>query len=626
MLQKIRDNASGPLAYVVVAVITLVFGVWGIGSYFTPSADPVVASVGGADITRNQLQRGYDQRYQRLRQMMGDNFDSSMFSSDQLRRTVLQQMIDNEVLVQYARKAGYRVSDAALLGTIRENPQFHADGEFSSQRYRGLLAQAGIAPAQYEASLRQDIKGDQLRQEIAASAFAAPAEVDQAYRLANQERRLRYLAFDPMHYRDAVTVSDDDIQGYYQDHGDAFERPERVKLSYVSLDSASTAAGADEPDEKALRAVFEQNKAQFGEPERRSGALVRVPIAGDASTARETIQSLAAADGDLEARAAQADGVRYEAIDNKPRGDMDKAVAESLFTLNANDTSQPVKGQNAWYLVHLDEITPASEAAFDDPKVQTRLKAMAGQQMAKQAFADKAERLESLAYEAPNDLKTLADELGLDIQSSDWITREQGPGVGQYDAIRKASFSDAVVKDKLNSTPIQLGADRRVVLRAADHQSAERRPIDEVRDDIRGRVTARKAGEKAREAADAALDEAQSGKSLQALGNTDDATLEEPGFVRRSNRDLDAGILEAAFSVAKPQEDAPRYRIAAMGDGIVALVAVDAVREAGTGEEQTPRSQFADQQRDYISRLEYAVLGDYLRTQVDITINEKRIN
>lgn len=626
MLQRIRDNASGPLAYVVVAVITLVFGVWGIGSYFTPSADPVVASVGATDITRNQLQRAYDQRYQRLRQMMGDNFDSSMFSSSQLRRTVLQQMIDNEVLDQYASNAGYRVSDAALLGTIRQNPQFQADGAFSTQRYRGLLAQAGISPGQYEASLREDIKGDQLRQEITRSAFAAPAEVDQAYRLANQERRLRYLAFNPADYRDAVRVSDDEIQTYYADHGDAFQRPERVKLSFVSLDSASAAADAGDPDEQTLRAVFDDNKAQFGKPERRSGALVSVPISGDGSAARDTIQALASADGDLESRAGQADDARYQAIDNKPRADLDKAAADSLFSLDVNDTSRPVKGQNAWYLVHLGKITPASEAAFDDPDVQARVKAMASQQAAKQAFADKAERLESLAYEAPNDLETLADELGLKIQTSDWITREEGPGIGQYDAIRKAAFSDAVVKDELNSTPIQLGAERRVVLRVAKHQSAERRPLEEVRDEIRARVAARKAGEKAREAAEAALKKAKSGDSLQALQSNDGATLEAPGFVRRSNRDLDARVLEAAFSVAKPQENAPRYRLASMRDGAVALVAVDEVREAGSGADQTPRSQFADQQRDYIAQLEYAVLGDYLRSQTDIDINEKRID
>ena len=150
-------------------------------------------------------------------------------------------------------------------------------------------------------------------------------------------------------------------------------------------------------------------------------------------------------------------------------------MGESLFELGEGETSTPVKGDDGWYLVALESVTPATTPEFDDPDVQAQLKAIASAQQAQQAFADKSERLESLAYEAPNDLKTLADELGLEIQTTDWITREQGPGIGQYDAIRKAAFSDAVIKDELNSTPIQLGAERRVVLRVAEHEPAKRK-------------------------------------------------------------------------------------------------------------------------------------------------------
>ncbi|MES1951310.1 PpiC-type peptidyl-prolyl cis-trans isomerase [Salinisphaera sp. S4-8] len=613
------------MAYVVVAVITLVFGVWGIGSYFTPSADPVVANVGGTDITRNQLENAYQQRYQRLRKMMGDNFDPSILDPQRLRATVLEGLINREVMDQYAQQAGYRITDAALLGAIRNNPQFQQNGEFSPQRYRALLAQAGIAPAQYEASLRQDLTSRQLRNEITDSAFAAPAEVDQAYRLANQQRRLRYLAFDPANYRDGIEVSDADIQTYYDEHPDAFKRPERVKLSYVSLDRGNAAADAGEADEQTLRTLFEQNKQQFGEPERRSGGFIRVPIGQNADTARDTIQQLASAEGDLETRAAAGEGVDYESIDSATAADLPEAVANTLFELKPDTTSSPVKGSNAWYLVHLSKITPVSEADFDEPEVQAQLKAIAQGQQAQQAYSDKSDRVESLAYEAPNDLKTLADELGLKIQTTDWITRDQGPGIGQYDAVRKAAFSDAVLKDKLNSTPIQLGAERQIVVRVSEHEPATRRPLAEVKDDIRERVIARQASAKAQDAADAALEKAKAGTPLQTLA-ADGATLEQKGFVQRSDRQIDPRILEAAFNISQPSEDSPGFRVTPTRDGRIALVAVDALREAPADEAGTPRERFASQQRQYMAGLEYAVLGEYLRTQTDIEINEDRIN
>lgn len=633
MMQKIRDNASGPLAYVVVAVITLVFGVWGIGSYFTPSSDPIVATVAGQDIARSrlqyatqQLQQQQAQRNQRIEELTNGETKLPRTPLEQLRRAALEQIVDQTVMAQYADDVGYRVTDAGLLAAIRDNPAFQADNKFSTRRYRSQLARAGMAPAQYEANLRRSLTINQLRNEITESAFAAPAEVDQAYRLANQQRRLRYLVFDPASYRDAVEVNDSEIQDYYKQNGDQFKRPERVKLAYVSLDRASAAADADSPDEQTLRDVFEQNSAQFGEPERRSGALVRIPLGDDDSAARSAIQTLAAADGDLKTRANSNEQATYKKLDEQARKSLDNAVGESLFELSPGDTSTPVKGQDAWYLVHLDAVTPASDAVFDNPDVQARLKAMASTQQAQQAFADKSDRLESLAYEAPNDLKTLIDELGLKKQTTGWITQEQGEGIGQYDAVRKAAFSDAVVKDSLNSTPIQLGGQRRVVLRVTEHQAAERKPLDAVRDAIRNRVAARKASQKARDAAQAALEKATSGTSLEAISEQHGAALESPGFVRRANRDVDPGVLEAAFGLPKPDEENPGRVVASTRDGRIALLAVDATRESESDNAEKSRGRFAQQQRSAISKREFAVLRAHLRSRVDIEINENRIN
>lgn len=630
MLQRIRDNASGPLAYVVVAVIALVFGVWGIGSYFTPSSDPVVASVGSSDITRYQLQQAYNQRYQRLRQLMGDNFNPDLLPPDQLRRTVLQGLIDDAVLNQYAESAGYRVTDARLLGAIRSDPQFQVDGQFSAQRYRALLSQAGIPAARYEARLRDDLKSRQLRQDITGTAFASPAEVDQAYRLANQQRRVRYLQFDPARYAGQVEASDQEIKTYYDEHADQFQRPERLKLAYVALTRSNAGADAKAPDEQALRDLYDQNKAKLGEPEKRSGAQIRIPIDDDASAARERVQKLAervSQGADFEEVAQGADGVEYRAIDGATQQGLSPVeVTSTFFELDQGKTSAPVKGADAWYLLRVSGVTPASTPAFDDPDVQAQLKAIASAQRAANAYSDKSDRMESLAYEAPNDLKTLADELGLEIQHTGWITREQGEDIGQYDAIRKAAFSDAVSKDKLNSTPIQLGSDRRVVLRVEDKQAAQRRPLDAVRDRIRERIETRKASEQARDAAKQALAQLKNGKGADALAGGDSGpTLESPGFVQRSSDTLDPRIRETAFSLAQPSEKTPGYDITATSNGVIALVIVDGVR-AGEQNKGAPRQQFAQQQRSYIAQQEYAVLASYLRNNADVEINESRID
>lgn len=633
MLQRIRDNASGPLAYVVVAVIALVFGVWGIGSYFTPSSDPVVASVSGQDIVRSrlqgatqQLQQREAQRNQRLKQMSNGQIDLPRTPLDQLRNAALQRLIDDTVMTAYADDAGYHVADAAVLSALRNDGQFQQDGEFSAQRYRALLSQAGIPAAQYEASVRQDLKSRQLRSEVVNSAFASPAEVDQAYRLANQERQVRYLTFSPADYEDNVQVSDADIQSYYDDNAAQFQRPEQVKLSYVSL-TRDNAGDGKAPDDAALRELYAQNKAQLGEPETRTGSEIRVPIEGDGAAARDAIQKLSGqtGGGDLQTLAAGVDGANYKALNAVRRADLPAAVGSALFELEPGATSAPVRADDAWYLVRLDSVTAAETPAFDDPEVQAQLSAIASAQASHDAFQEKSDQLESLAYEAPNDLKTLADDLGLDIEQTDWITAEGGPGLGQYDAVRKAAFSGAVLDDKLNSTPIQLGADRQVVLRVAEHQDAQTRPLAEVRDRIRKMLVTRKASQQARDAAQADLDKIRGGAALASVAG--EREVSSPGFIKRSgDQEVDARIREAAFSVSQPGEDSSEYDISATSDGKIALIAIDAVRTPEAGGADDKRAQFADQQRSYVAEQEYAALSEYLRNQADVEINEARIN
>src|SRR5699024_4616346 len=270
MLQRIRDNASGPMAYAVVGLISLVFGVWGIGSYFTPSANPGVATVGDVQISRYQLQQAYTQKYQQLRQRMGDRFDADTFKSRQLRRAVLQQLIQSAVLDQYAHDAGYRTTDQLLLQVLTSTASFQVDGKFSTQRYKAQLANAGMTPATYEARLRRDVVAGQVRAGIAAGAFAAPPALEHTYSVLKQQRDVAYAVFPASAYSDQVEVDDSDLQAWYDAHKTDYMRPERVKLAYVELDRDALQP-QEAPTRDELQTLYKKNSARFSTPATRSG-------------------------------------------------------------------------------------------------------------------------------------------------------------------------------------------------------------------------------------------------------------------------------------------------------------------------------------------------------------------
>ena len=75
---------------------------------------------------------------------MGDNFDPSILSPERLRATVLDGLINREVMDQYAQDAGYRVTDGALLGAIRKDREgsFIAYGQIG--QYLTVELHAGL--------------------------------------------------------------------------------------------------------------------------------------------------------------------------------------------------------------------------------------------------------------------------------------------------------------------------------------------------------------------------------------------------------------------------------------------------------------------------------------------------
>jgi len=638
MLQRIRDNASGPMAYAVVALISLVFGVWGIGSYFTDSPNPVIATVGDTEITKYELQQAYDQRYQRLQQLMGDSFNHDLVEPESFRRNVLNGLIQQAALSQYASEQGYRVTDQGILDALRADRRFQVDGEFSSERYRALLSQARIAPGAYESNLRSDLQIEQVRASVLDTSFVTHREVGLSYRLEHQRRKLAYLSFNPDDYADSVEISDAEVESYYNDQPQEFLTPEQVKLAYIDVDRNDLTV-ADKPDEEFLKAIYDQEKkGRFTTPERRKARhiLVRIDDETNADAAREKIQTLAEKlDGgadfaELANENSDDESTAQEGgqLDWVTRGTMVESFEKALFNLEPNALSKPVRTDFGWHLIKLEEIDPATVKAFEDTEVQAELQEIYSAQERDERYRQMTERLDGLSFEAPDSLQPLSDELGIKVKTTEWLTRDdtKAKGLGKYDAVRKAAFSDSVLKDELNSTPIQLSGDRQVVVRISEYQKAERRPLAEVKGDISKQLRARAALDKAQEAAQKAMESLKAGESLAQVASTSNAQSKDPGWVTRYNKDLPKSVLDALFALPHPQAEAATYGVSDL-DNNVAVLQLSAIEEAKLDSKDVVDSEkVAREARGRVAGLEFSALRQELTQDFSVEIEEGRIN
>src|SRR5262252_9767380 len=100
------------LMQIVLALVALPFAFWGIDSYQrVMSRAGEVAEVGGQKISEQEFSDALRDQQDRLRGMLGRNFDPAILDSPAMRREVLDGMISQRLLTQYAARNYLNVSN-----------------------------------------------------------------------------------------------------------------------------------------------------------------------------------------------------------------------------------------------------------------------------------------------------------------------------------------------------------------------------------------------------------------------------------------------------------------------------------------------------------------------------------
>lgn len=634
MLQSIRDRATGPTAWFIVGLITVPFALWGIDSYVSAPTNPKVAEVGKTDITRVQLQRAYDQSYQRLQELMGANFQPDMIDTAQLRRGALDTLVREALLNQHADAQGYRASDVQIMQSLRSQDTFQRDGSFSAERYKEVLSRSGYTPASYESRLRRALAVEQLQSGLISTAFVTDKDVDVALSLIKQERQISYLSLPLERYRAKAKITAAQIEARYKLDADRYRTAEKIKLNYVELNRQAL-PDAKAPDQEILQAIYDAEvKSRFTQPERRRARhiLVRIDDDVDERSAKSKITALkerilSGETFDSVAKEASDDlGSRTQGGDLGwvGRGVMVPEFEEALYALEQGVISEPVLTSFGWHLIRADEVEAETVKAFADAEVQAELLSLYRQKEEATRFEQLAKQLDELSFDFPEDLNAVAEALGVQVQSSEWLTREGGPGIGGQSAVIQAAFSPEVLDRRENSAPIKLTADRLVVIRVADYAPAEQRPLETVADEIREALQTEYAEQQSLADAKAGLEKLNSGAGLQSVAGELGLTAKTPGWIARDEAEVDTVIVQQAFGMPRPAGEQPVFARAQTAQGQV-LIALRAVRDGDATATQEEREALRRNLMAAQGQAEFSAYLKQTQDEISVDIDEEQI-
>jgi peptidyl-prolyl cis-trans isomerase D len=301
MLQKMRDNAQGTAAKILLGLLVVVFTIFGVGAFQAfLVTDPPAAKVNGEKITRATLAQEMERRKAQILAQMGDAANPDLIDNARLQRSVLDQLINRQLMLEAAHHMGLATTPAAVEKAIVDNPQFQTDGHFDPNLYQRLLANAGHSATSFKDQLTNDITLVQLSGAITESPFVTDRELREAARMLAQKRDFAYVVVSPAQFKDKVTVSDADVSAYYEAHLGDFMTPETVDVDYVKLSLADIAKEpAYAPTEEQVAARYESDKAAFKPDEEREISHILLQV-GPKRTEQQAREQLAAVRARLE--------------------------------------------------------------------------------------------------------------------------------------------------------------------------------------------------------------------------------------------------------------------------------------------------------------------------------------
>ncbi|RQW89060.1 MAG: peptidylprolyl isomerase [Geobacter sp.] len=262
MLGIMRKYKQSVIIKVVFSVIVLsfvgtIFLIWGTGEEGLQGSSYAV-KVNGESIPYDEYLKNYERAKDSLQQIYGQPVTPEIEKLLNLRKSTLENLINSALIRQEAKKMGIKVSNDELVDAISKIPYFQKDGVFDKNLYDQVLKMNHITTRNFENGIREDLAISKAGKTIAAKATLSDQDLLEYFKKTNDKIELQYVSFSPTEVRKSVSVTDQELTSYLQQHQKEFKTQEEIKLDYLLLNPAKLLASLTISDEE-IQTYYQKN-------------------------------------------------------------------------------------------------------------------------------------------------------------------------------------------------------------------------------------------------------------------------------------------------------------------------------------------------------------------------------
>jgi peptidyl-prolyl cis-trans isomerase D len=626
MLDIMRKNASSLLIKIIFSIIVIVFVFWGVGN-FQENRGNRVALVNGEEITFDAYRNAYNQYVENLKSQYGNNLSQEILEMFQIPTTVINSLINRELLMQAADDLDIEVTDAELAAAIQSMDVFRQDGAFNTERYVQLLQINDMDQKLFEIDQRESMLIDKLYTYITTGIKVTDGEIREWYEWINASVDIDYATFVPYEIND-IEPSEQELIDFYDLNSENYRTQPSVRVRYLVFRPENFTAEATVED-AYVQAYYEGNASEFETEKTVEARHILLSVDENAADdvvdeklkKAEEILAMAKSGKDFAELAKEySEGATRETgglLGEFKEGDMVAPFSEAAFSMAEGELSEPVRTQFGWHLIKVEKVNEASVKPLE--AVADQIREQLTEEAAMEMAYEKADEAFDLAL-SDDDFEKTAASLGMAIQTTDYFT-SAGPetGISDPQAFAAAAFgtSGTEISDVIN-----IGGNY-YILQKTGELSSEVPDLEVVKERVRSDVITQMQREQALTNAEEFLSAAKVAGSLENAAGTTGIEVKSSGFFKRSDSipyiGYESEIVTAAFLLSDDNKIADQVF---EGSGGYYVVQLRERKSPDTNELESQRETIKSQ---LISQKQQIVFNDWLETlmaESDITVEE----
>ena len=552
MLDSFRTNMR-TLALGIVIVIGFIFAFSGTGTMFlTGNSGDAAVVVGGEIVREIDVLRSISRQKQRILSE-NEGLDPSVLDDSLIRPSAVEQLISRQLLVQASGDRRMTVSPREVDQYILDIESFQTDGVFDQDLYKFAILNQGYTSAEFKQQVKNDMLIQQLVQGLTDTAFTTVGELAALAAVTEQQRNYYYLTVPADEIRSSITLTEAQVNEFYEANKAAYQTEPKVSVDYIEL-SSDILADPTLITEDLVAARFEEEILSRDMAESRQAAHILLEDPAD-----ELVAEIQAKldDGQDFARLASEYSVDFGSAETG--GDLGytsgdtfpEEFEKALKSLNIGSVSNPVKTDSGTHFIKLLDIQQQSFVLADEtPRITRDLMLEA----TTDTLVAKLELLKELSFNAES-LAEVAEDVGLEMVTSEAFTQSGGEGVAAIPSVVRAAFSAEVVEDEFASEVIDLGNDRYVVVKLNEYYEARQQELAEVRDLLEATYTQQLVEETLADKGAGLAARVEAGESIEIVAKSEGLDWQVGISMTRRSRDVNSEINAKIFSLPVPADD-----------------------------------------------------------------------